>query len=249
MTPAWPRAAVTAVLAAVALAAPGAASAHSSAPTVALDVRLRVDPIRGVTPTVIDGNRRLRLTVAPGVGLVVRGLLGEPVLRFGDDGVWVNLGSPTASADRITSRRGSGWLRLTRSHSFTWHDHRLAAPPGRPAGTTAPFALPVFVDGQTRTISGVFTYVHRPAWWAWLAALAAALVGVLVLARRLAGHRYRLAWVLALAAAAGALVANLGFATAGWPARSRSGRRSRALPSSSCSPASSPGARRPGRPA
>jgi FtsH-binding integral membrane protein len=177
-------------------------------------VRLRVETIPGVRAEVLDGNRRLRLTVDPGVTLVVRGLLGEPVLRFGGDGVWVNLASPTASADRITSRHGSGWERLTHRRTYAWHDHRLAPPAGLRAGSAAPFALPVFLNGSARTIGGVFTFVPRPAWWPWLVGAAAVLLAALVLARRAPRHRTGLAWLLAVAAAAGALAASLGFATA-----------------------------------
>jgi hypothetical protein len=180
---------------------------------IALDVRLRVDSIPGVSAKVIDGNRQLRLTVDRGVELVVRGLLGEPVLRFGNDGVWVSLASPTAAADRISSRHGSGWSRLTRARSFTWHDHRLAPPRGRPAGSTAPFALPVFLNGAQRTIEGVFTYVARPAWWPWLVGAIVALAAALAFARRAPSSRSGLAWLAAVAAAVAALVASVGFAT------------------------------------
>jgi hypothetical protein len=199
-----------------ALTTPGHALAHSRSPAVALDVRLRVSPIAGVHPTVLDGNRRLRLAVDPGVALVVRGLLGEPVLRFGDDGVWVNLSSPTTAADRITSRRGAGWSRLTPGRAFAWHDHRLAPPRGLRSGATAPFALPVFVDGRAETITGTFTFVPRPVWWPWLAGGVVALVAAVVAARRLPGSRRSvLAWQTAIAAAIGSLVASVGFATGG----------------------------------
>jgi hypothetical protein len=197
------------------LAVPGTASAHSRAPTIALDVRLRVDSIQGVRAKVIDGNRRLRLSIDPGVTLIVRGLLGEPVLRFGGDGVWVNLASPTTAADRISSRRGSGWFRLTPGRSYTWHDHRLAPPRGLPPGSTAPFALPVFINGTPRTIGGAFTYVARPAWWPWLVGAVVALAAALAFAGRAPAYRTDLAWLAAVAAAVGALVASLGFATAG----------------------------------
>jgi hypothetical protein len=212
-----PRRAAALLVAAAAfgLALPGVASAHSRASTIALDVRLRVESIPGVRATVIDGNRRLRLSVDPGVSLVVRGLLGEPVLRFGGDGVWVNLASPTTAADRITSRHGSGWSRLTRGRSFAWHDHRLAPPRGLPSGSTAPFALPVFLNGAPRTIGGLFTSVARPAWWPWLLGAVVALAAALVLARRAPASRSGLAWLAAVAAAVGALVSSIGFATAG----------------------------------
>jgi hypothetical protein len=201
-------------VAGVALATPSAALAHSRASTLALDVRLEIPSRPGIHVEVIDGNRRLRLEVDPPHSLVVRGLLGEPFLRFGSDGVWADLRSPTTAADRIaSSRHGSGWIRLRRGHSFTWHDHRLAPPRGLPAGATAPFSLPVFVDGRPTTIEGAFTSVPRPAWWSWLAGAGVALAAIVALARRSSRRRTELGWLSALAAAVGALVASLGFAT------------------------------------
>jgi hypothetical protein len=199
---------------ATALGAPTSAFAHSRSLTIALDVRLRVTSIEGIHAEVIDGNRRLRLTIDPGVALIVRGLLGEPVLRFRGDGVWANLASPTTSADRISSRHGSGWLRLTRGRSYAWHDHRLAPPRGVAPGSTAPFALPVFLDDRPRTIGGLFTYVARPAWWPWLVGAAVVLAVALAVAASAPRRRTALAWLFAVAASIGALAASLGFATA-----------------------------------
>ena len=194
---------------------PHTAAAHSAAPTIALDVRLDVDSRPGVRAQVIDGNRRLRLTVDPRRSLSVRGLLGEPFIRFDRGGVSVDAGSPTAAADRIVKKPGSGWVRMTRGHSFTWHDHRLAPPRGLPAGATAPFSLPIFLDGRPTAIGGRFTAVARPAWWPWLVGFALVLPAVALAAVRAPRQRARLAWGAAMVAAAGALVATLGLATGG----------------------------------
>jgi hypothetical protein len=197
----------------VALVTPAAALAHSRAPTLALDVRLEIPSRPGIDVDVLDGNRQLRLDVRPARSLVVRGLLGEPFLRFARDGVWADLSSPTTAADRIaSSRHGKGWVRLTRGHSFSWHDHRLAPPRGLPVGSTAPFSLPVFLDGRPSSIEGLFTFVPRPAWWPWLVGAVVALAVILVLARRAPARRTGLAWLTAVAAAAGAALASLGFA-------------------------------------
>jgi hypothetical protein len=206
-------AAAAAGVACVVLSLPPAASAHSAAAAIALDVRLQVDSRPGVRAEVIDGNRRLRLVVDPGRSLAVRGLLGEPFIRFGRGGVSVDRGSPTAVADRIVKGHGRGWARVTTGHSFTWHDHRLAPPRGLAAGATAPFSLPVFLDGRPATITGRFTAVARPAWWPWLAGAALALPAIVLAAARAPRRRARLAWVAAVVAAAGALVATVGFAT------------------------------------
>ena len=59
------------------LALPGTASAHSGAPTVALDFRLRISQatraLHAFRPTIVDGDRGLRLEVNPRATLVVLG--------------------------------------------------------------------------------------------------------------------------------------------------------------------------------
>ena len=116
------------VVACLVVASP--AAAHSRAPTVALDYRVELERATppGVHADVVDGDRALRVRVDPPHRLLVRGLLGEPLLRFGASGVWVNRASPTAAADRL-AKRGSGWVRVTGTNAFLWHDHRLAPPP------------------------------------------------------------------------------------------------------------------------
>ncbi len=116
------------------LVAPGRAAAHSRAPTVALDYRLELSraTLPGVHAQVVDGDRALRVRVEPPHRLLVLGLLGEPLLRFGPGGVWVNRASPSADADRLT-RRGSGWLRLTSKHALLWHGLRCG--PGSSRGS------------------------------------------------------------------------------------------------------------------
>src|SRR3954454_8106251 len=144
------------------LAVPGTAAAHARGRTVALDYRvnLPVAPLPGVRAEVLDGDRSLRLRVAPATRLVVRGLLGEPVLRFGSSGVWVNRASPTAAADKLTTA-GRGWVRLTSGHEVTWHDHRLAPPPGLETGARAGFRFPVVLAGRRAAIIGSFERVPR----------------------------------------------------------------------------------------
>ena len=107
------------VVACLAVASP--AAAHSRAPTVALDYRLTLaaTSLPGVDADVIDGDRSLRLRVDPPHTLLVRGLLGEPVLRFEPSGVWVNRASPTAAVDRITPSSPSlTWRRGTRRRAL-----------------------------------------------------------------------------------------------------------------------------------
>ncbi|HEY5295514.1 MAG TPA: hypothetical protein VIJ70_08570 [Gaiellaceae bacterium] len=172
-------AACAAALCATALAVPGVASAHGRAATVALDYRLPVDPavarITGITASILDGDRDLQLTVADGVRVVVLGDLGEPMLRM-DDGVWVNRASPTAQANRLIRKPGSGWKQLSHGRSLAWHEHRLAPPPfvGGSYGHVADWQIPLTVNGQRTAISGTFVRVPRPTIWPWLAAAALA---------------------------------------------------------------------------
>jgi hypothetical protein len=200
------------VVACLAVADP--AAAHSRAPTVALDYRVALSPIAlpGVRADVVDGDRSLRVRVGPAHRLVVRGLLGEPLLRFAANGVWVNRASPTAAADRLATR-GSGWLRLSRSEALLWHDHRLTPPAGLRAGESAAWSVPVTLDGRATALRGTFTRVGRPPVWPWLVAMVVAAGAVAVLARALPARRPEMAAAIAGLAALGALAASTAFAT------------------------------------
>jgi hypothetical protein len=199
------------VVAIAALVGAGPASAHTRAPAVALDVRLRVtEAPAGVHAEVLDGDRALRLRVDPPARVVVRGLVGEAVLRFGPDGVWVNLASPTAEADKLT-KAGTGWKRLRSTPALTWHDHRLAPPRG--LASTAPWTLPLTVDGRRAALRGEFLRARRPAAWPWLAGALVAFAAVGAGWRYAPRRRRAAATGLAAAAALAALAASASFAT------------------------------------
>ena len=57
--------------------------------------------LRGVRPTIVDGDRGLHLDVDPDTTLVVLGDLQEPMIRFDSGGVWVNRHSPTAAGAKL----------------------------------------------------------------------------------------------------------------------------------------------------
>jgi hypothetical protein len=196
------------------LASAGPANAHSRAPTVALDYRLELAGAlpAGVRAEVVDGDRALRLEVAPPHRLVVRGLLDEPVLRFGAGGVWANRASPTARTDALVAR-GTGWVRLNETPSLLWHDHRLSPPQGLDTGATARWSLPVVADGRETRLTGTFTRVGRPRLWPWLAAGLAVAVALAAFARRAPRRRAELAAGVAGLAAVGALAATTAYAT------------------------------------
>lgn len=181
------RCAAPVLVAFAALAAAAPACAHGRRATVALDYRLTLAPPgSGIHVRVLDGDRGLRLALAGATGATVLGDLREPMLRF-DGGVWVNLASPTAQADRLVTTPGHGWRRLSGAHAFSWHEHRLAPPPyvHGDYGPVAQWSVPLLVDGRPRTLHGVFVRVPRPRWWLWLGGSLAVAVAGGALVRRL----------------------------------------------------------------
>jgi len=180
---------------------------------VALDYRLRLTTSApGVHVRVLDGDRSLELSVRGGHRVVVRGLLGEPVLRIGPDGVLVNAASPTAASDRLVGKLGSGWRRLSDGTSVAWHDHRLAPPPVTRPGPAGGFSIPITVDGRAATIDGTFWRIRRPAIWPWLAAAAALATAAAAVAAFRRGWRSHLTIGLGTAAGLAALIAVTTFA-------------------------------------
>jgi hypothetical protein len=202
-----------AVAALVALALPAQAAAHGRSPMVALDYRLHVTTAApGVHVRVLDGDRSLELSVSGGRRVVVHGLLDEPVLRIGPGGVLVNAASPTATADRIVPRRGTGWLLVSRGSSISWHDHRLAPPPASRPGFAGRFSIPITDNGRAARIVGTFWRVPRPAIWPWLAGAAALAAAAAAAAALRRGWRSYLTIGLGTAAGIGALLAVTTFA-------------------------------------
>jgi hypothetical protein len=139
---------------------------------VALDYRLVLDngsrALPGVSASILDGDRQLKLHVERGV-VVVGGDLGEPMLRLTTAGAWASRASVTAVAEKIVTP-GKGWVQVGRGPSFTWHEHRLAPPPydGGKAGPVATFRIPATVDGHHGAIGGTFVRYTRPSVWPWL---------------------------------------------------------------------------------
>jgi hypothetical protein len=199
----------------VALALPAQAAAHGRNATVALDYRLTLDhatlTMPGVHVSILDGDRDLEVSVAPGVDLVIRGELHEPFLRIDSRGVWANASSPTATSDSVVSSRLKGWVHLSSGRSIAWHDHRLAPPPRSAVGPDGSFAIPVVVDGRPALIAGTFFRVARPALWPWLLGAGGLLGGIGVALRR-RQLRARLTIALGLAGGLGALAAVTTFA-------------------------------------
>jgi hypothetical protein len=207
----------------VALAAlmlPASAAAHGRTATIALDYRLALDrstrDLPGVQVRILDGDRDLQVAVDPGTVLLVRGALGEGMLRIDRSGVWANAGSPTATGDKVVSAAAHGWVRLSGGLTVAWHDHRLSPPPATTVGPVGRFVVPVVVNGVPAAISGTFFRVARPPLWPWaLAALV--LVGAIVVAIRRRGLRAPLTIGLGVAAGIAALVEVTTFAVSDAP--------------------------------
>jgi hypothetical protein len=206
------------VVVALTLAVPASASAHAAGPTVALDYRLELQaPPAGVDVSVLDGDRDLRVRVDRGT-LVVRGDLGEPMLRIGSGGAWANRASVTAVAEKLVAA-GHGWVRLASEPALTWHEHRLSPPPydGGSPGPVARFRIPATLDGRSVTLGGSFVRVSRPSGWPWLAGVV--LLGLLLGGALRLRPRLRVRGAVALGCAAGAagLVAFVAFSAADAP--------------------------------
>jgi hypothetical protein len=192
------------------LAVPAEASAHGRATTVALDYRLQLDrasrSLPGVSVSILDGDRSLRLRVDRGL-LVVRGDLREPMLRISSAGAFANRASVTAVAERIV-RTGRGWERVSSSPSYTWHEHRLAPPPydGDVLGRVAAFTIPATLNGRSVAITGSFIRYARPAIWPWAAAVVLLVIPLVAGLRRRSELRGMVATVLGSVAGLAALV-------------------------------------------
>jgi hypothetical protein len=159
----------------------------------------------GVRAAILDGDRSLRLTLVSGRSLVVDGDLGEPMLWFHDDAIWVNESSPTAQADRLVGHARRGWRLVAGGRAFTWYEHRLSPAPYESGsyGAVARWSMPVSLDGRRFPIGGAFRRVPRPRWWLWLGGtLAAAGVATWLLRGRHSGPRPTLAAAIVAAAAA-----------------------------------------------
>jgi hypothetical protein len=172
---------VAAVVVAVAAALPSIASAHVGRTLpVATSFTARITgSVPGIRARVVDGDQTLWLQTAAAV--LVPGTLGEPLLRFDRSGVWLNLHSPTAQSDRIdrfdlrptaNPRAKPLWHRVSGSHAYAWHEHRLHAlePLARSAGTVGPWSVPLVVDGRRQRLHGVLDYRPPGRTWAWIAA-------------------------------------------------------------------------------
>jgi deferrochelatase/peroxidase EfeB len=217
---AWLFAAVAAVL----LATPGAAAAHSVGgvgPTNFRTTLVSVAPaVPGIELLVVENGSQLQLRNSTSTPVVVDGYSGEPYARIGPDGVYLNENSPATYLNSsryatevpagIDASRAPVWHKETGGAVWAWHDHRthwmLNTLPPAVGATPGVFhhisgwMVTLEYGGQPIIATGSLDWVPGPSAWPWLllTALIAAGVAALALLRR--PHA-------ALAAALGLLVA------------------------------------------
>jgi hypothetical protein len=204
------------VTVAIALAAPGTAGAHLKTSRSAVDFRASVHPVDQLRVRVYRSDLAVGLTVLGDRDVLVFGYVGEPFLRLGPDGVFVNAASPTAAGTKLATPQRSSrplWQLRSRRPSVIWHDARVR---GLPKGVDrGSWRIPVLVDGERTHLGGMIQRVDAPSAWPWLAlgALFAALTGILLAARPQLLLRTVTAGLGAVAAVA-TLTSAIGFAVA-----------------------------------
>jgi hypothetical protein len=206
---------VLAVCVALAAAQPMVADAHVSSGLISTSYRARVDglrpPVSGITVTVLDGDQRLRLEVAPPHVVIVLGRIGEPFLRIAPGGVYANSQSPTAESIGLTHPQSgtARWIRLSSGHSYAWHESRLRPVPATSGASrrVAGWSIPLVVDERPATVTGSEWYAAQPRRLLWAIPVVVALA---IAAAVLLTGRQRLIRIAAAVA--------LGFAVTTWTA-------------------------------
>ncbi len=201
---------------------------------------LDVQPeVAGLEVRVIDAGSSLELVNRTGGDVVVLGYEGEPYLRIGRDGVYVNTRSPagylnqdrrgrTEVPDEADPRAEPRWERMGDGPSARWHDHRshwmggedppaVQADPGRRHVINEAWEVDLIVGDRPVTVTGDLTWIPGPTPWPWVTL--AAIAAVVVAAASWTRH-----WRVVLTAALAALVVGAGLDAAGvWRATAQPG--------------------------
>lgn len=149
---------------------------------------------------------------------------GEPFLRIRADGV-VEENQQSPYTYSIQDRYGivqtpqslnpagpPQWKQVATGGTYAWHDHRVhwmspERKPGlEPGDIVQEWTVPMTVDGQNVSVSGVVVLEHPIATWPWFALIVIVAGGVIVLGRGTSTFVAALALTLA---AAGALLAGM----------------------------------------
>ena len=127
------------VLAALAAAilAPGAEAHFGTAKLGYRSTITNVDPkMPGLRFKILYGDDQVWLDNRSGKTVVIKGYSGEPYLRFGPGGIFVNIKSPASflNQDRYgnvkvpksaTAKATPEWEKLAGGDVWAWHDHRI----------------------------------------------------------------------------------------------------------------------------
>ncbi len=205
-----------ALVAGVALAVPGPAAAHLRTSRVAVDYRAAVASLRApvagaVRARIYPADLAIGLTALGGHRVIVLGYLGEPFLRLGSSGVYVNEASATAAGTGLVRLHpgATHWVLRESKPAAIWHDARVRhAVQGR-------WSIPLVVDGRQARLDGTIRRVGRPSVVPWLAIGLAfeLLTAAFLVRRRQSLLRTATIWLGAVAALA-TLVTAIGLAAA-----------------------------------
>jgi hypothetical protein len=177
------RARLLAAAAVVALAATPAAQGHGGPSGYTATITSVTPAVPGLELRVLGGDDRLELSNETGKEIVILGYEGEPYLRFGENGVEVNLNSPAhyLNEDRfgnvtLPANADPGaaplWKPVIGARRLDWHDHRIhwMSPQPPPQVREAPDAphrvftwkIPATAGGEQLTIAGTLDYAPPP---------------------------------------------------------------------------------------
>jgi hypothetical protein len=216
---------------AMGLALPAAAEAHGPVDPAASSYLAQVSEVpAGTDAEAVDGDLRMWMRVSPRTTVEVLDYRGAPYLRFSTAGVFVNRSSSMWYLNQVpaqippiglSAHTPARWSRVTRGHSYEWHDGRLhaLASTARAPGVTdlGRWSVPLRVGGVPTAIVGSLRYAPDPSpvwFWPIVVVLACALAAVRM--RRPALDR-RLARGLAAVALAAFVLAGLARALHGRP--------------------------------
>lgn len=164
-----------------------------------------VPDVPGIEVRTVDLGERLELTNDTDADVVVLGYDGEPYLRVGPRGTFVNDRSPARFINRTL--RGTSpvpasadpdaapqWRRIDAGTTVRWHDHRAhwmgeEDPPAVRDDPSSPhvvqsFRIELRAGGDTVRVVGDVRWIPPPSPWPWLAGAAVLAIGVVVLACR-----------------------------------------------------------------
>ena len=163
-------------------------------------------PVPGLRVTILGGDERIRLVNRSGRTVVIEGYDGEPYLRLGPDGLYVNNQSPALwlNADRLGATpvppnvdpaEPPEWQKIRTEQFVEYHEHRaqwmsVVLPPRvlrNPDQRHFVFdwTVPGTVDGKGLAISGTLEYMPAGATgstfpWGIVALVGTAVVAALV---------------------------------------------------------------------